>query len=250
MTTVAVHFGPECFDALRDALQGIRAGDPLAPVDVAVPSSFVGVTVRRRLAAPGLVGVRFAPLPRVIADRALPVLAGQGVPPLTTAQRRAATKAVLAGSNGELAASARKSGSTTEVVAGVFAELDDADADEATLLNSGPSWSMARRDCRPLPQLPRVGSRRRPTPPARGGRAAQPHHYLADRLLAAQAHPRRVALLHRPRSTGPLARRRRAHRRRAAPTLTPARILEAVTPDVRPNAPRRPRKAGTDQGPS
>lgn len=134
MTTVAVRFGPETLEALRDALLAVRAGDPLAPVDVVVPSSFVGVTVRRRLADPGLVGVRFAPLPRVIADRVLPVLADQGVQPLTTAQRRAATKAVLAVSKGELAASARKSGSTTEVVTGVFVELDDADADEVTLL--------------------------------------------------------------------------------------------------------------------
>ncbi len=142
VTIVATRFGPESFEALRDALQAVRAGDPLAPVDVAVPSSFVGVTVRRRLADPGLVGVRFAPLPRVIADRALPVLAVQGVQPLTTAQRRAATKAVLAVSTSELADSARRSGSTTEVVAGVFAELDDADASEETLLalDSAGRW--------------------------------------------------------------------------------------------------------------
>jgi ATP-dependent helicase/nuclease subunit B len=142
VSTVVVRFGPESLEALRDALLAVRAGDPLSPVDVAVPSSFVGVTVRRRLADPGLVGVRFAPLPRVIADRALPVLANQGVQPLTTAQRRAATKAVLAVSKGELAASASRSGSTTEVVAGVFAELDDADADEETLqtLDDAGRW--------------------------------------------------------------------------------------------------------------
>lgn len=142
MTTVATRFGPECLEALRDTLAAVRGGDPLAPVDVAVPSSFVGVTVRRRLADPGLVGVRFVPLPRVIADRALPVISDEGIQPLTTAQRRAATKAVLAAAKGELAASSRRSRSTTEVVAGVFAELDDADADEATLhtLDGAGRW--------------------------------------------------------------------------------------------------------------
>ena len=133
MKTVAAPFGLPCFETLEATLREVRAGDPLAPVDVAVPSSFVGLTVRRRLADPGLVGVRFAPLPRVIADRAVPVLAGEGTQPLTAAQRRAATKAVLAASKGELGASARRSSSTTDVVAGVFAELDYADADEETL---------------------------------------------------------------------------------------------------------------------
>ncbi len=143
MTPVVVtRFGEPAFAALRDALADVRGGDPMAPVDVAVPSSFVGVTVRRRLANPGLVGVRFAPLPRVIADRALPVLAAAGILPLRPAHRHAAARAVLASSGGRLADSARRSASTIDVVAGVFAELDEfaAGGDAITLLAAGGRW--------------------------------------------------------------------------------------------------------------
>jgi hypothetical protein len=97
------------------------------------PRRSSGVTLRRRLASPGLVGVRFAPLPRLIADRALPVLASAGARPLTAVQRRAAARAVLATSSGMLGDSARRSESTTDVVAGVFAELDEAAANDATI---------------------------------------------------------------------------------------------------------------------
>jgi ATP-dependent helicase/nuclease subunit B len=105
----------------------------MAPVEVAVPSSFVGVTIRRRLASPGLVNVRFAPLPRLITDRALPVLVKACARPLTAVQRRAAARAVLSTSSGMLGDSARRSESTTDVVAGVFAELDEAAANDAAI---------------------------------------------------------------------------------------------------------------------
>lgn len=143
MTPVVVtRFGEPAFAALRDALADVRGGDPMAPVDVAVPSSFAGVTVRRRLANPGLVGVRFAPLPRVITNRALPVLATAGALPLTSAHRHAAARAVLASSGGGLADSARRSASTIDVVAGVFAELDESAAggDAIELLAAGGRW--------------------------------------------------------------------------------------------------------------
>ena len=139
---VFTRFGEPAFAAFRDALADVRGGDPMAPVDVAVPSSFVGVTVRRRLANPGLVGVRFAPLPRVIADRALPALATAGALPLTSAHRHAAARTVLASSSGGLADSARLSASTTDAVAGVFAELDESAAggDAIKMLAAGGRW--------------------------------------------------------------------------------------------------------------
>ena len=143
MTPVVItRFGAPAFAAFRDALADVRDGDPMATVDVAVPSSFVGVTVRRRLAKPGLVGVRFASLPRVIADRALPVLATAGALPLTSAHRRAAARTVLASSSGGLADSARRSASTMDVVAGVFAELDESAAggDAIRMLAAGGRW--------------------------------------------------------------------------------------------------------------
>jgi ATP-dependent helicase/nuclease subunit B len=139
---VVTRFGEPAFTALRDALADVRGGDPMAPVDVAVPSSFAGVTIRRRLANPGLVGVRFAPLPRVIANRALPVLATAGILPLTSAHRHAAARAVLASSGGGLADSARRSASTIDVVTGVFAELDESAAggDAIEMLAAGGRW--------------------------------------------------------------------------------------------------------------
>lgn len=56
-----------------------------------MPSNFVGVTGRRKFATPGLVGVRFASLPRLIAGRA--VRSGSGtLLPLTSPQRRAGSR--------------------------------------------------------------------------------------------------------------------------------------------------------------
>ena len=82
---MVTRFGGPALAALQDVLAHVRDGDPMAAVDVAVPSAFAGITVRHWFASPGLAGVRFAPLPRLIADRALPVLAAASVQPLTSA---------------------------------------------------------------------------------------------------------------------------------------------------------------------
>lgn len=129
----AVPYGAGALAVLREVLGELRGGDPLAPGDVAVPSSFTAVTVRRRLAAPGLVGVRFSALPRLIGDRAAGELAVAGRQPLTPARRRAAVRCVLAAGAGGLPEAARRSAGTAEVVAGIFAELDDAEAGDAVL---------------------------------------------------------------------------------------------------------------------
>ena len=139
---MVTRFGGPALAALRDVLADVRDGDPMTAVDVAVPSAFAGITVRRRFASPGLVGVRFAPLPRLITDRALPVLSAAGVQPLTSADRRAVTRGVLAGAGGGLADSARRSARTVDAVAGVFAELDEsaAGAVAITTLAAGGRW--------------------------------------------------------------------------------------------------------------
>ena len=46
-------YGPPAFRALRDAVDRVQAGDPLAPVTVLVHSNAVGVAARRWLAANG-----------------------------------------------------------------------------------------------------------------------------------------------------------------------------------------------------
>ena len=139
---MVTRFGGPALAALRDVLAHVRDGDPMTAVDVAVPSAFAGITVRRRFANPGLVGVRFAPLPRLITDRALPILAAAGVQPLTSADRRAVTRGVLAEPGGGLADSARRSARTVDAVAGVFAELDESASGAAaiTTLAAGGRW--------------------------------------------------------------------------------------------------------------
>ena len=139
---MVTRFGGLALAALRDVLAHVRDGDPMTAVDVAVPSAFAGITVRRRFANPGLVGVRFAPLPRLITDRALPILAAAGVQPLTSADRRAVTRGVLAEPGGGLADSARRSARTVDAVAGVFAELDESASGAAaiTTLAAGGRW--------------------------------------------------------------------------------------------------------------
>ena len=77
--------------------------------------------------------MRFGALPRLITDRAAPALAARGNPPLTSAQRRAAARAVLSAGTGALAEAARRSAGTVDMIAGIFAELDDAEADAAWL---------------------------------------------------------------------------------------------------------------------
>ncbi|MGO9297386.1 MAG: PD-(D/E)XK nuclease family protein [Streptosporangiaceae bacterium] len=138
----AVPYGPGAFAVLRDVLGELRGGDLLAPAEVAVPSSFTAVTVRRRLAAPGLVGVRFSALPKLIADRAARELVATGRRPLTPAERRAAVRSVLFAGPGGLPESARRSAGTVDVVGGVFAELDDAEVGDAVLtaLTGAGGW--------------------------------------------------------------------------------------------------------------
>ncbi len=99
-----VPYGPEAALALRDAIVDAKAGDPLAPVTVAVPSNYAGLSLRRRLGSgallldgrAGLVNVRFYVLARVAELLGAPVLAAQGRRPLTSPVRAEAIRTALA----------------------------------------------------------------------------------------------------------------------------------------------------------
>ena len=126
--------GAAALESLRAVLDEVRAGDPLAPVDVIVPTGVAGVTVRRVVAGDaGLANVRFSALPQVaerLAARHL-ALTGQSVSrPLTAAVRSQAVRATVASANGTLARAAQHR-ATLSLLDGLMAELDEVQLDPA-----------------------------------------------------------------------------------------------------------------------
>ena len=122
--------------ALRTVLDEVRAGDPLAPVDVIVPTGVAGVTVRRSVAGDaGLANVRFSALPQVaerLAARHL-ALTGHAVSlPLTAAVRSQAVRATVAEGQGMLARAA-KHPTTLSLLDGIMSELDEVLLDPASV---------------------------------------------------------------------------------------------------------------------
>jgi len=122
--------------ALRTLLDEVRGGDPLAPVDVIVPTGIAGVTVRRAVAGDaGLANVRFSALPQVaerLAARHL-ALTGHAVSrPLTAAVRSQAVRATVANAGGMLAQAA-KHRATLSLLDGLMAELDEILLDPAVV---------------------------------------------------------------------------------------------------------------------
>lgn len=91
-----VSYGPAALDALTEAVAAAKAGDPLAPVTVAVPSNYAGLSIRATLAqrAP-IVNVRFLVLSRVAELVGAPLLAKDGRTPLASWARTEAVRAVL-----------------------------------------------------------------------------------------------------------------------------------------------------------
>ena len=108
MTTLrVVPYGPAATFALRDAIVHAKDGDPLAPVTVAVPSNYAGLSLRRSLGLgdlslsavsgrDGIVNVSFIVLARVAELLGAPTLAAERRRPLTGAVRAEAIRAALA----------------------------------------------------------------------------------------------------------------------------------------------------------
>ncbi|MCH8995145.1 MAG: PD-(D/E)XK nuclease family protein [Chloroflexi bacterium] len=106
-----VPYGPPARVALRDAIVDAKGGDPLAPVTVAVPSNYAGLSLRRSLGQgdlslaavsgrDGLVNVRFLVLARVAELLGAPALAAEGRRPLTGPVGAEAIRAALASDPG------------------------------------------------------------------------------------------------------------------------------------------------------
>ncbi|MGH8898749.1 MAG: PD-(D/E)XK nuclease family protein [Egibacteraceae bacterium] len=103
-----VAFGPPALEALSAAVDAAKAGDPLAPVTVVVPSTYAGLAARRALSARrGLVNCQFTLLVRVAELLGGHALAAAGRLPLPDAVRAEAVRSALAAAHGPLASAAR-----------------------------------------------------------------------------------------------------------------------------------------------
>jgi hypothetical protein len=122
--TLTVEAGPEAFALLRDVVATAKAGDPLAAVTVAVPSTFAGLAARRRLAGEGrgIVNVGFLVLDRVAELVGAPSLAAAGRRPLTRPIAAEALRAELALQPGGFAVAAAHP-ATERSLGAAFAEL-------------------------------------------------------------------------------------------------------------------------------
>lgn len=110
ITVTAVAYGRPAARALRDAVAEAKAGDPLAPVTVVVPSNHVGVTVRRLLGSDalgpvtaqgrGLAAVSFLTPYRLAELLGAAALAAEGRRPVSTPVLAAAARRVLAADPG------------------------------------------------------------------------------------------------------------------------------------------------------
>lgn len=128
-------FGPDLTAALNSAIRVAQGADPLAPVDVVVPTAVVGVTLRRAVAAMGLANVRFSSLPQLAERLAARHLALTGRRPAHPHARLLATRAALSGVSTSLATAAAKHPATLDILDLLFAELDGADGDRPGALD-------------------------------------------------------------------------------------------------------------------
>src|SRR5262245_12134761 len=140
---VAGH-GTPAREALWDLIGAVRGGDPLAPVTVAVPTTYAGLSLRRDLGRRpgGLVNVRFLSLNRVAELLGAPFLAAPpgttGRVPLTATHRAGAIRVALDETDGPFRPLAAHP-ATTRAFAATLAELDGlTDAGLTRLGSAGP----------------------------------------------------------------------------------------------------------------
>lgn len=123
--------------AVRDAVDQLKAGDPLRPVRVIVPSNLAGLSIRRMLGSRllddetsesllprGIANVSFATPFQYASLLAGPELAARGQRPLTTAVLAAAVRHVLATSPGRFGAVAEHVATETALIR-AYAEITE-----------------------------------------------------------------------------------------------------------------------------
>lgn len=143
-----VPYGPEAARALHAAVVEAKAGDPLAPVTVVVPTNYVGVAARRLLGSgawgrvtergDGVAGVTFLTVYRLAELLGASPLAAAGRRPVSTPVLAAAVRAVLADAPGRFRPVAAHPATEAALVAAhrELSSLDDAALD--ALVRTGP----------------------------------------------------------------------------------------------------------------
>jgi RecB family exonuclease len=131
-------YGRPAAERLHQEIAGVKAGDPLAPVTVIVPSNHVGVATRRLLASGalgpvadngvGMAAVTFLTVYRLAELLGAPSLAGSGRRPVSTAVIAAALRSVLSTDPGLFAPVATHP-ATEEALVGAYRELRDVPED-------------------------------------------------------------------------------------------------------------------------
>ncbi len=133
MRVVWSPYGQGAAHALRDAVTEAKAGEPLAPVTVVVPSNHVGVASRRLLSSGalgpvaggvGLAAVSFVTTYRLAELLGASALAGQGKKPVSTPVLAAAVRAELATDPG-LFAPVAEHPATESALVSTYRELRD-----------------------------------------------------------------------------------------------------------------------------
>ncbi len=100
---LAIHPAPTGLTArLKQVVDSVQQGDPLAPVTVVGPSVYANLTLRYELGRSGFANVRFLVFPRLAEFLGAPLLASQGRRPLTPVLENAAVRAVTSKVSGVL----------------------------------------------------------------------------------------------------------------------------------------------------
>ena len=117
--------GEPAFERLRGLISGAKADDELAPVTVVTPTSYAGLSLRRRLSRPhGLINVRFMTLARLAEYLGAPEAAKQKKTPLTPAVAQAAVNAAGRSLDDSPLAAAARHTKTQQSAAQAFRLLD------------------------------------------------------------------------------------------------------------------------------
>ncbi|HEX7135058.1 MAG TPA: hypothetical protein VF228_20970, partial [Iamia sp.] len=143
-----VPYGRPALAALREAVATAKAGDPLAPVTVIVPSNHVGVTARRLLASDalgpvtavgrGVAAVDFLTVYRLAELLGAATLAGRGLRPVSIPSLSAAVRQVLGAAPGLFAPVADHPATEAALVASYRELRDLPDAALSAIARTGP----------------------------------------------------------------------------------------------------------------